>query len=65
MFARSRDERWLDRARRFAMHAIGQSETMRVRYGRGRYNLWTGDVGLAVYLWQCRRATSGIPSLDF
>jgi hypothetical protein len=65
LFARSRDELWLDRARRFAMHAIGQSEAMRVRYGRGRYNLWTGDVGLAVYLWQCRRATSGIPSLDF
>jgi hypothetical protein len=65
LFARSRDELWLERARRFAMHAIRQRAAARVRYGRGRFNLWTGDVGLAVYLWQCSRATSGIPSLDF
>jgi hypothetical protein len=65
LYSRSGDELWLDRARRFAMHAIAQSDAARVRYGRGRYNLWTGDLGLAVYLWQCRRARSGIPSLDF
>jgi hypothetical protein len=22
-------------------------------YGQGRYSLWTGDVGLAIYLWDC------------
>jgi hypothetical protein len=65
LFTRSGDELWLERARRFAMHAIRQRDAARVRYGRGRYNLWTGDVGLAVYLWQCRRATSGMPTLDF
>jgi hypothetical protein len=65
LFDRLGDELWLERARRFAMHAIRQREAARVQYGRGRYNLWTGDVGLAVYLWQCHRATSGMPSLDF
>lgn len=65
LFARSGDERWLDRARRFAMHAIRQTEVSRARFGRGRYGLWTGDIGVAVYLWQCRCATSGIATLDF
>jgi hypothetical protein len=65
LFARSGDELWLDRARRFAMHAIRQVDAARANYGRGRYGLWTGDIGVAVYLWQCRRTTSGIPTLDF
>jgi hypothetical protein len=43
-FARTGDERWLGRARRFAVHALGQSERLRAANGRGRYSLWTGDV---------------------
>jgi hypothetical protein len=65
LFARSGDTLWLDRARRFAMHAIRQADAARANYGRRRYGLWTGDIGVAVYLWQCRRAASGIPTLDF
>ena len=38
---------WLDRARFFAMTAISQYRETRERYGRGRYSLWTGDIGLA------------------
>jgi hypothetical protein len=26
--------------------------------------LWTGDPGLAVYLWQCIRGQPGMPMLD-
>jgi len=22
-------------------------------YGMGRYSLWTGDIGLAIFLWDC------------
>jgi len=56
---------WLDRARRFAMHAVGQYEEMRERHGRGRYTLWTGDAGLALYLAQCIEGRAGVPSLDY
>jgi hypothetical protein len=65
LFTRSGETLWLDRARRFAMHAIRQVDAARANYRRGRYGLWTGDIGVAVYLWQCRRATSGMPTLDF
>lgn len=44
---------WLDRARAFAMHAIGQCERARERYRQGRFTLWTGDGGLAIYLDHC------------
>ncbi|MCP3984806.1 MAG: hypothetical protein GY723_10485, partial [bacterium] len=50
---RTGDDLWLDRARRFAMHAIRQRKRARVRYGQGRYTLWSGDGGLAVFLIHC------------
>ena len=31
---------------------------------QGRYTLWTGDAGLAVYLWHCLDGTAGLPALD-
>lgn len=65
LYGRTGDTRWLDRARAFAMHAIGQCEGHRARYGRGRYTLWTGDLGLALYLWQCIEGRCGMPTLDF
>jgi Lanthionine synthetase C-like protein len=47
---RTDDEMWLDRARGFALHAIGQVEQERAALGRGRYSLFTGDVGVALFL---------------
>jgi Lanthionine synthetase C-like protein len=47
------DERWLTRARAFAMHAAAQVEHDRSEYGQGRYTLWTGDPGTALYLADC------------
>ena len=47
---RTGDDLWRDRARAFAMHAIGQVERERAALGRGRYSLFTGDVGVALYL---------------
>jgi lantibiotic modifying enzyme len=60
VFERTGDERWLDRARRFAMHALEQVE----RRGQGRYSLWTGDVGVALYLADCIDARAAYPILD-
>jgi hypothetical protein len=64
LFERTGDELWLDRARAFAMHAIEQVEQLRATYGRGRYTLWTGDPGTALYLWSCISATGAVPTLD-
>jgi hypothetical protein len=58
------DERWLERARRFGMHAIAQVETAREQHGIGRHSLWTGDIGVALYLQQCIDGRAGMPSLD-
>lgn len=61
---RTGDPQWLARARAFAMHAIAQSERMRQEHGRGRYTLWTGDAGIAVYVWHCLTEQDGLPGLD-
>jgi hypothetical protein len=53
LLERTGDERWLTRARTFAMHAAGQVEQTRSEYGRGRYSLWSGDLGTALYLADC------------
>ena len=42
-FERTGDERWLERARRFAVHALAQVRRQRAARGRGRYSLLTGD----------------------
>ena len=64
LFDRTGDELWLDRARAFAMHAAAQVDRMRSTHGRGRYSLWTGDVGTALYLWSCISADAALPMLD-
>jgi Lanthionine synthetase C-like protein len=65
LFERTGDDRWLDRARRFAMHAIEQVEHASETYGRGRYTLWTGDVGAALYLQSCLDVDAAVPTIDF
>jgi hypothetical protein len=64
LFERSGNELWLDRARAFAMHATAQVERMRNTHGRGRYTLWTGDLGTALYLRSCIAASAAMPTLD-
>lgn len=59
---RTGDARWLERARQFAMHAVTQCEAHRDRYGRYRYSLWTGDLGLAVFLADCVDGGGGVPT---
>jgi lantibiotic modifying enzyme len=63
-FARTGDERWLERARRFAVHALGQVERLRAANGRGRYSLWTGDVGTALFAAACLDQNARYPILD-
>ncbi len=63
-FARTGDERWRDRARRFAVHALGQVKRLRAERGRGRYSLWTGDLGVAVFAADCLDGRSAYPFFD-
>ncbi len=61
---RTGDVRWLERARAFAMQAIAQYRGALDRYGIGRYSLFTGDIGLALYLESCVSADPGFPMID-
>ena len=63
-FERTGDERWLERARRFAVHALAQVRRQRTDRGRGRYSLFTGDPGVALYLASCVDARTAFPVLD-
>jgi lanthionine synthetase-like protein len=64
LFQRTGDELWLSRARAFAMHAIEQVDRARSKLGRGRFTLWTGDLGTALFLASCIEASAAIPTLD-
>jgi lantibiotic modifying enzyme len=60
VFERTGDELWLERARRFAVHAVEQAEGR----GTGRYSLFTGDVGVALYVADCLDGRSAYPVID-
>lgn len=60
---RTGDELWLDRARAFGVHAIGQVEREREKLGHGRYSLFTGDLGVALFLRHLLDGEHGFPAL--
>ncbi|SRR6266850_7992097 len=61
---RTGHNKWLEHARSFAMHAIEQSERHAKEYGQRRYSLWTGDLGVAIYLWDCVQGQPKFPTMD-
>jgi hypothetical protein len=58
-FERTGDERWLERARRFAVHALEQA-----RARPRRYSLWTGDLGVALFAADCLDAQTRYPVFE-
>jgi hypothetical protein len=58
-FERTQDELWLERARRFAAHALEQARGM-----PGRYSVWTGDLGVALFAADCLEAQTRYPVLE-
>jgi hypothetical protein len=58
------DELWLDRARCFAVHALEQVARERAALGRGRYTLFTGDVGAALFARSCLEGDARFPTMD-
>jgi lantibiotic modifying enzyme len=63
-FARTGDELWLERARRFAVHALAQAERIATANGRRRYSLFTGDVGTALFAAACLDGDTRFPIID-
>ena len=63
VFERTGDEQWLVRARRLAVHALAQVRAARAERGRGRYSLWTGDVGVALLAADCLEGRGAYPLL--
>jgi len=63
-FERTRDERWLERGRRFAVHALAQADAAKAEAGRGRYSLMTGDLGVALFAAACLDGDARFPLLD-
>ena len=59
LHARTGDELWLDRARRFAMHALAQVEREPVPW----HSLFTGETGVALCLRSCLDADARFPAL--
>jgi lantibiotic modifying enzyme len=58
-FERTRDELWLERARAFAVHGLEQAQRL-----PGRYSLFTGGVGAALFAVDCVDATPRFPIFD-
>ena len=63
-FARTGDELWLERARRFAVHALAQAERVATASGRRRYSLFTGDLGTALFAAACLDGDTRFPIID-
>ena len=61
LWQRTADQLWLERARRFAMHALGQVE----RRATPWHSLFTGDVGVALCLRSCLEADPRFPALGW
>lgn len=64
LHARTGDERWLERARAFAMHALEQCERERAVVGHGRHGLWTGDLFLPFSVEACSAGTAEVAGLE-
>jgi hypothetical protein len=58
-FERTGDELWLERARAYAMHALEQAQRL-----AGRYSLFTGGIGAALFASDCDDGRARVPILD-
>jgi hypothetical protein len=65
LHAHTGNPQWLAQARRFAMHAIAQSDAAHAAHGQRKFSLWTGDLGLALFLADCLDGRAAFPTLDY
>ncbi len=62
-FERTKDEMWFDRAKALAMHVTEQYATELKKFGHARFSLWTGDLGMAIFLRDILRGHGGLPGI--
>ncbi len=62
-FERTGDQLWLDRARGLAMYACEQYRSEVSKFKLGRFSLWTGDLGVAIFLRDLLRTRASLPGL--
>ncbi len=65
LYRASGDERWLDRARAFAVAGLQQRRALLAAGAGIDTTLWEGDMGLALYLADCLQAHSAFPTMDY
>ena len=58
------DGEWLERAHRFAVHALEQVDRARDEHGQGRFTLFTGDIGAALFARSCLEVDPRFPTMD-
>jgi lantibiotic modifying enzyme len=63
-FTRTGNELWLERARRFAIHALAQAERLAATNGCRRYSLFNGDVGTALFAAACLDLDARYPIIE-
>jgi len=61
---RTGDDEWLHRAERFAAHAIEQVEAWRGTFGMPTFSLWTGELGVALFVDAVLRRDPRVLTLD-
>lgn len=64
LYRRTGDLEWLERARAFAMHALAQMQSEHERFEHNWPSLWTGDLGVALYLAACIDGSDRILTID-
>lgn len=64
LFQRTGDHVWLDRAQRFAVHAIRQIKAWRLQFGMPSFSLWTGEIGAALFVESVMRRDPSVLALD-
>lgn len=63
MFERTQDEVWLMRARALASFAVDQYSSELDKFGHARFSLWTGDLGMAIFLRDVLRGQGCLPGV--
>lgn len=64
LYERTGDELWLNRARALAMAVMDQVKKDKGEFKQLRYSLWTGDIGVALFLHSCTTGRFMMPMLD-
>lgn len=64
LWQRTGEALWLERAQKFAMHAMRQVDDWRAAFNMPAYSLWTGELGVALFAGGVLRKDASVLALD-